>query len=83
MQAHPKVGHSYHQEYYKGEAEDMAKVLRLNDSVTVPYGSFDQVLDTKEWTPLQPVFFEKKYYVRGVGSLGNPGDLGLVDVKHR
>ena len=82
MQADPKVGQSYHQEYYPGEAMDMAKVISLNASVTVPYGSFDHALDTKEWTPLQPVFFEKKYYVRGVGPLGNPRDLGLVDVKH-
>jgi len=83
MPADPKVGQSYHQEYYPGEAMDMAKVISLNTSVTVPYGSFDHALDTKEWTPLQPVFFEKKYYVRGVGPLGNPRDLGLVDVKHR
>jgi hypothetical protein len=41
------------------------------------------VLETKEWTPLQPVFYEKKYYVLGVGPLGNPADLGLVDVKHK
>src|SRR5918992_3747901 len=82
MPADPKVGQSYHQEYYPGEAMDMARVLSLNDSVTVPYGSFDDVLETKEWTPLQPGFFEKKYYVRGVGPLGNPADLGLVDVKH-
>jgi hypothetical protein len=54
----------------------------LNESVTVPYGSFDQALETREWTPLQPGFSEKKYYVRGVGPLGNPRDLGLIDVKH-
>jgi hypothetical protein len=82
MPAHPKVGQSYHQEYYPGEAMDMGRVLSLNTSVTVPYGSFDHALETREWTPLQPVFFEKKYYVRGVGPLGNPRDLGLVDVKH-
>jgi hypothetical protein len=83
MQAHPKVGQSYRQEYYPGEAMDMAKVLNLNASVTVPYGSFDHALETKEWTPLQHGFFEKKYYVRGVGPLGNPGDVALLDVKHR
>jgi hypothetical protein len=60
----------------------MAKVLSLNASVTVPYGSFDHALETREWTPLQPVFSEKKYYVRGVGPLGNPRDQALVDVKH-
>ena len=83
MPADPKVGHSYHQEYYPGEAMDMARVLGLEASVTVPYGSFDEVLETKEWTPLQPGFSEKKYYVRGVGPLGNPRDLALVDVKHK
>ncbi len=83
MPADPKVGQSYRQEYYPGEAMDMAKVLSLNASVTVPYGSFDRALETREWTPLQPGFSEKKYYVRGVGPLGNPGDQALIDVKHR
>src|SRR5215210_3197682 len=69
MQADPKVGKSYRQEYYKGEAEDMAKVLTLNESVTVTYGSFDHVIETKEWTPLEPGYFEKKYYAREVGPL--------------
>ena len=83
MPADPKVGQSYRQEYYRGEAMDMAKVLSLNASVTVPYGSFDRALETREWTPLQPGFSEKKYYVGGVGPLGNPGDQALIDVKHR
>ena len=83
MPADPKVGQSYRQEYYPGEAMDMAEVLSLNASVTVPYGSFDRALETREWTPLQPGFSEKKYYVRGVGPLGNPGDQALIDVKHR
>jgi hypothetical protein len=82
MHSDPKVGQFYHQEYYPGEAMDMARVLSLKASVRVPYGSFDEVLETREWTPLQPVFFEKKYYVRGVGPLGNPADLALVDVNH-
>jgi hypothetical protein len=82
MPADPKVGESYHQEYYPGEAMDMAKVLSLNASVTLPYGSFDSALETREWTPLQPGFSEKKYYVRGVGPLGNPADQALIDVKH-
>src|SRR3954462_2004891 len=82
MQAHPKVAQSYRQEYYKGEAEDMAKVLSLNESVTVPYGSFDRVLKTKEWTPLEPSYVEHKYYAPGVGQVYG-GGLELVDVKHR
>jgi hypothetical protein len=82
MPSDPKVGESYYQEYYPGEAMDMARVLSFDASVRVPYGSFDHALETREWTPLQPGFSEKKYYVRGVGPLGNPGDQGLVDVKH-
>jgi hypothetical protein len=80
MEAHPKVGQTYRQEYYKGEAEDKAKVLRLNDLVTVPYGSFDHVLVTREWTPLEPSYDEHKYYAPGVGQVYG-GGLELVDVK--
>ena len=80
MQAHPKVGQSYRQEYYKGEAEDMAKVQSLSDSVTVTYGSFDHVLVTKEWSPLEPSYSEHKYYAHGVGQVSG-GGLELVDVK--
>jgi hypothetical protein len=83
MQADPKVGESYYQEYYPGEAMDRAEVLSLNETVTVPYGTFDHVLDTRESTPLQPGFFEHKYYVAGVGPLGNPRDMALVDVQVR
>ena len=43
----------------------MAKVQSLNESVTVPYGSFDHVLVTREWTPLEPSYDEHKYYARG------------------
>jgi len=80
MQAHPKVGQSYRQEYYKGEAEDMAKAISLDESVRVPYGSFDGVLETKEWTPLEPSYAEHKYYAGGVGQVYG-GGLELVDVK--
>jgi hypothetical protein len=83
MQADPKVGQSYFKEHYPGEAMDTARVLSSNASVTVPYGSFDHVLETKEWTPLQPGFSERKCYVRGVGPLGNPNDIALLDIKHR
>src|SRR5215213_6017581 len=80
MQANPKMGQSYHQEYYGGEAEDMAKVVSLNVSAMVPYGSFDHVLVTKEFTPLEPGYVEHKYYAPGVGQVSG-GGLELVDVK--
>ncbi|QYJ16669.1 hypothetical protein Rxycam_02504 [Rubrobacter xylanophilus DSM 9941] len=92
MQANPRVGDSYRQEYYRGHAEDMAEVLStdasgLNDSVSVPYGSFHNVLMTKEWSPLEANVLEYKYYAAGVGEIGEEGVLGepgqsvLVSVK--
>ena len=87
MQAQPKVGETYRQEYYKGEAEDMAKVLDLNGSTKVPYGSFSHVLVTNEWTPLERGVAEHKYYAPGVGNIkevatkGPPETLELVNVK--
>jgi len=81
MQANPKAGLSYRQEYYEGEAEDKAQVVSVNESVTVPYGSFDHVLKTKEWTPLEPGLVEHKYYAPGVGQVGASEGLNLVDVK--
>ena len=89
MPANPKVGQSYRQEYYKGVAEDMARPLKLDGSATVPYGSFDHVLVTYEWTPLKPNVAEQKYYAPGVGNVlevavkGPPERLELVDVKHK
>ncbi len=67
MEANPKIGDSYRQEYYKGEAEDMAEVLSLNESVSVPYGSLNNCLKTKDFTSLEPSVVENEYYAPGVG----------------
>jgi hypothetical protein len=69
MKANPRVGVVYRQEYYVGHAEDMAKVLSRNKSVTVAYGSFEHALETSEWTPLERGVLEHKYYVKGVGNV--------------
>ena len=67
MKDHPEVGEAYRQEFAEGEAEDMAHVLSLNESVTVPFGSFDNSLQTLEWTPLEPDVVAQKFYAPGVG----------------
>jgi hypothetical protein len=67
MPARPKVGTAYRQEYYKGEAEDRARVLSVNEQVTVRRGFFTRVLMTKDFTPLQPRLLEYKFYARGIG----------------
>jgi hypothetical protein len=67
MQGVRRVGDAYRQEYYKGHAEDMGEIVDLEGTVNVPYGAFDEVLVTKDWSPLEPGVTEHKYYVRGVG----------------
>ena len=67
MKASPRPGVAYRQEYYRGHAEDFAQVLNKVESVTVPAGSYHDVLETKEFTPLEPKLLEHKYYARGVG----------------
>lgn len=68
MEAHPRVGDRYRQEFAPDVAEDMAQVLPLkDDDLCVRYGCFDDLLLTKEWTPLEPDVVEHKYYAEDVG----------------
>jgi hypothetical protein len=67
LPAQPDVGVTYRQEYYKGEAEDAAKVLSIDERAAVPYGAYTRVLMTKDYTPLKPALLEHKFYARGVG----------------
>ncbi|HSB15811.1 MAG TPA: hypothetical protein VLE22_15245 [Bryobacteraceae bacterium] len=68
MEAHPLVRDAYRQENLPGEAEDMAQVLSLTASASVPYGSWEgNVLVTRECTPLEPKVAEEKYYALDVG----------------
>jgi hypothetical protein len=67
MKAHPQVGDAYRQEFYRGEAEDMGKVVRVGDTETVPFRSFDGLLVTEDWTPREPKVMEEKFYAKGVG----------------
>jgi hypothetical protein len=48
MKAQPSVGEEYRQEYYAGEAEDMARVESLSESASVPTGSYTDCLKTYE-----------------------------------
>ena len=52
MHAEPKIGQSYRQEYYKGIAEDMAQVVGVNETINVPFGTFDNCIKTKDWNSL-------------------------------
>lgn len=69
MKANPKIGEIYREEYYRGEAEDMAEVLSLTESVVVPAGSYKNCLKTKNYTPLEPDAVENKFYCKEVGGV--------------
>lgn len=71
IEAHPAVGDFYRQEFSLDTAEDMAEVLSLKESVTVPYRSrpFAHSLETEETSPLEPGAVEHKFYAAGVGNL--------------
>jgi hypothetical protein len=69
MPGNPKAGQAYRQEYYKGHAEDRARVVRLDASVTVPFGHFDEALETEDIGPLGKKTVEHKYFVKNVGQV--------------
>jgi hypothetical protein len=67
MPAQPQVGDAYRQEYWPGEAEDLGEIIDVGASVEVPAGSFDDVVMTRDWNPLEPDVVEEKAYAPGVG----------------
>jgi hypothetical protein len=64
----PFAGDIYRQEYLAGEAQDMAGVLSLNKRVTVPFDTFNMVLKTLDYNPLEGEV-EHKFYASGVGQI--------------
>ena len=84
MESHPRKGDSYRQEFSRTIAEDIATVMSVTRQVEVPYGDFDQVLQTKDSSCLESGA-EYKYYAPGVGSIkinaiGADETLSLIDV---
>lgn len=67
MGADPRIGDVYQQEHAEGVAEDMARVVSLKKTVSVPAGTYHGCLQTAEWTPLEPGAREFKFYAPGVG----------------
>jgi hypothetical protein len=65
--AHPEPGLTYREEYYEGHAEDGAEVLSLNAHAKVPYGTYDDLLQTRNFSPIEPDVVEEKFYAPGIG----------------
>jgi hypothetical protein len=79
MPAKPRVGLAYREEYYKGHAEDKARIVSLTEQAGVPFGHFTRVLMTRNTNPLEPRSVEFKFYARGVGPVLAVGVSGGSD----
>ncbi|HXK23335.1 MAG TPA: hypothetical protein VMS55_11730 [Myxococcota bacterium] len=93
--ATPTVGAVYRQEWLPGTAEDAAEVVSttytfgndatLDDHVPAALAQLlctqqHPCVVTKEFSPLEPDTFERKYYAQGIGQwLGVTPDTGEVD----
>ena len=62
------IAEKYRQEYYVGKAEDMGQVLSVNENLTVPFGSFDRVVKTLDFSNIE-AGQEQKFYAPGIGLL--------------
>ena len=67
IQAKPRVGPFYRQEFRPGIAEDKAKILSVTTVQKVPAGVFRNVVETRDIDPLNPDKKEQKYFAPGVG----------------
>ena len=80
MLANPQLGDFYRQEYLKGEAEDVAKVIRLHSTITNALGTYPNVLITEDFTRLEPEVVEHKKYAPGVGLIEDQKVKGGSDI---
>lgn len=74
FKANPQVGDSYRQEFYKNFAEDMADVVGINETVETAKKTYTGCVKTYDWTPLERISKEYKYYCPEVG--------GVVLIEH-
>ncbi len=67
MPASPRVGDGFRTAYLPGVVEDVATVVALDGTATVPAGSYDDLLVTRETTALQPGRSLDRRWAQGVG----------------
>jgi len=87
MEANPRVGDRYYQEFARNVAEDQAKVESLVSAcIHNQRDCFDHLLLTKETSRLDPGVVENKYYgatvgfILGVNVKGGDERTELVDI---
>jgi hypothetical protein len=67
MEANPKTGDHFRQEYRPGVALDKGTILNTNATVKVPAGTYKHTVITHDINPLDPTKIEHKWFAPGVG----------------
>ena len=83
MKAHPEAEDLYRQEFALGDAEDMGEVVDILRSRVVRGKKYRNVLQTQDFTPIEPDVYEFKYYAPGVGVILEEGFEGDVATGER
>ena len=69
MEAGPRVGHAYYQEFAPGNVLDQAVGIARNQRVTVSVGTYSKVWRSKESSVVEPLSLANKLYAPGVGTV--------------
>jgi hypothetical protein len=73
------LNEQYRQEFSQGVAEDLGKVVAVNQSIATPYGSLSGCVKTEDSSALEPGVLENKYYCPPVGLASEVGLKGSTD----
>jgi hypothetical protein len=69
MEARPRVGHRYFQEFSPNNVMDWGEGLAKGETATVPKGTYKSVFRTEEASVMEPLSLANKLYAPGVGTI--------------
>ncbi len=70
MQANPRIGDRYQQEFQPGGVLDQAEVLSKDETIDTAVGTFSNVLRTKDGSVREPFGLDHKLFAPGLGLIG-------------
>ena len=79
MPGTPMLGARYMEEIAPGVALDRAEIVGMGEEITVPFGTFEDTVETVGTSELDPEAADEKAWARGVGNIIDE-ELELVDV---
>lgn len=69
MVASPEVDDTYYEQFQIGEEEEQAEVMSSDLLISTNFGNFENVIQIREFSVLQPDEFELSYYAPGIGEI--------------